>query len=71
MQYESEHNYAINSAGQRIGIGPVPGAGPLLGVRFVERTIGERTVQVPHLTKADALGNPVEWVGSVRGWVRV
>lgn len=71
MQHESEHNYAINAAGQKIGIGAVPGVGPVLGVRFVERSVGDKPVQVPHLTKADADGNPVEWVGSVRGWVRV
>ena len=71
MIREREDCHAVNEHGLRIFIGPVPGDGPVIGVRKVDMAVGAKTHGIPHATKLNADGNAVEYRATINGWVAV
>ena len=71
MIREHEQAYAINSMGQKLYIGVVPGVGEITNIRKVDTPIGDKTYGVPHCTKLNAAGESVEYRATVNGWVPV
>jgi len=69
MIREHDQAHAINSMGLKIFIGPVPGVGEITNIRKVEAVLDGKTYGIPHCTKLNAHGVPVEYRGTVGGWV--
>lgn len=69
MLHEHPQAHAVNSMGQKIFIGPVPGVGEILNVRKVDRIVGDKIHGIAHVTKMSAAGTPVEYRATVNGWV--
>jgi hypothetical protein len=69
MIHEHDQAYAINSMGLKLFIGPVPGVGEITNIRKVDAVFDGKTYGIPHCTKLDANGMPVEWRATVNGWV--